>query len=198
VRFRRACRGHVESRLVSWEISANLGRHARTAVDARGWHLEITRGNQVARIVIEISGTAWSSDPLSLPEDTRRALETDGRTELLKVLEHDDPPCVIHCGSNGCVYSSAGCLAEREHVGLDTRREERDLERAVGDRSSLPNQLIEPRLDQRSVALFVDVQSVVGSGRSSVDEDAERHEGPWRPRSHHEMNPSCPTSPSKC
>jgi hypothetical protein len=92
---------------VIWEISANLGRHVQTGGDTRGWLWEITRGDQVARIVIEISGTAWSSDPLSLPEDTRRALETDGRTELLKVLEHDDPPRVIHCGCDGCVYSSA-------------------------------------------------------------------------------------------
>jgi hypothetical protein len=56
----------------------------RTGVDARlalGDH----PGAQVAQVVIEISGTAWSSDPLRLPEDTRHALETDGRTELLKV-----------------------------------------------------------------------------------------------------------------
>jgi hypothetical protein len=92
---------------VIWEISANLGRHVQTGGDTRGWLWEITRGDQVARIVIEISGTAWSSDPLSLPEDTRRALQTDGRTELLKVLEHDDPPRVIHCGCDGCMYPSA-------------------------------------------------------------------------------------------
>jgi hypothetical protein len=89
---------------VSWEISANLGRHTRTGVAADGWLWEITRGDQVAHVVIEISRTAWSSDPLSLPEDARRALETDGRTELLKVLDQDDPPRVIHCGSDGCSY----------------------------------------------------------------------------------------------
>jgi hypothetical protein len=43
-----------------------------------------------AQVVIEISGTAWSSDPLGLPVDTRRALETEGRTELLMVLERDE------------------------------------------------------------------------------------------------------------
>jgi hypothetical protein len=87
---------------VSWEINANLGRYERPGVDARGWRWSITRGGQAAEVVIEISGTAWSSDPLLLPEDTRRALETDGRTELLKVLEHDDPPRVIQCGAAGC------------------------------------------------------------------------------------------------
>ena len=85
-----------------WEIRANLGRHERPGVDARGWLWEITRGDQVVHVVIEISGTAWSSDPLQLSDDTRRALETDGRTELVKVLGQDDPPRVIRCGTRGC------------------------------------------------------------------------------------------------
>jgi len=55
-------------------------------------------------VVIEISETAWSSDPRELPEDTRHALETDGRTELLKVLGEEEPPSVIQCGSTGCAY----------------------------------------------------------------------------------------------
>ena len=79
----------------------------RTDVDARGWLWEITWGAQVAQVVIEISGTAWSIDPLRLPEDTRQALETDGRTELLKVLDHDNPPRVTRCSSFGCSYLSA-------------------------------------------------------------------------------------------
>jgi hypothetical protein len=92
---------------VSWEIGANLGRHERPGVDARGWLWEITRDDQAAHVVIEITGAAWANDPLRLPEDTRHALETDGRTELLKVLDQDDPPHVIQCGSTGCSYLSA-------------------------------------------------------------------------------------------
>jgi hypothetical protein len=93
--------------VVSWEIRANLGRYVRAGVDAHGWRWEITRGAQVAQVVVEISRTAWSSDPLRLPEDTRGALQTDGRTELLKVLEQDDPPHIIRCGCSGCSYLSA-------------------------------------------------------------------------------------------
>jgi hypothetical protein len=92
---------------VRWEISANLGRNTRTGVDAGGWLWEITRGDKVAHVVIEISESAWSSDPLCLPEDTRQALATDGRAELLKVLDQDDPPRIIRCGSTGCSYSSS-------------------------------------------------------------------------------------------
>ena len=98
---------------MNWVIRANLGRHARTGIDAHGWLWEITRGAEVAQIVIEISGTAWSSDPLRLPEDTRHALETDGRTELLKVLDQGNPPRVIRCGSSGCSYPSTDEVGKR-------------------------------------------------------------------------------------
>jgi hypothetical protein len=66
-----------------------------------------------AQVVIEISGIAWSSDPLGLPVDRRRALETDGPTELLKVLEQDEPLRVIHSGPKGCRYSSSGEASSR-------------------------------------------------------------------------------------
>jgi hypothetical protein len=92
---------------MGWEIRANLGRHARPGVDASGWLWEITRDDDIAHVLIEISGTASSSDPLRLPDDTRQAIETDGRTELLKVLAQDNPPRIIHCGSAGCTHSPA-------------------------------------------------------------------------------------------
>jgi hypothetical protein len=87
----------------TWEIRTSFGRRA-AELDGSGWLWEISRGDRLARVMIEISGSAWSTDPLDLPDDTRRALETDGRTELLKVLDRDDPPRVIRCGSTGCVY----------------------------------------------------------------------------------------------
>jgi hypothetical protein len=96
-----------DPQLHQWEISANLGRHARPGGDGTGWLWEIGRDDQVARVVIEISEAAWSIDPMGLPEETRRALETDGRTELLKVPGHDDPPRVIRRGTTGCTYRSA-------------------------------------------------------------------------------------------
>jgi hypothetical protein len=92
---------------MSREISADLGRHVRTGVGGAGWLWEITCSEHVARVVIEIGGTAWSSDPRRLPDNTRNALETDGRTELLEILDWDDPPPVIRCGSTGCSHLSA-------------------------------------------------------------------------------------------
>jgi hypothetical protein len=87
---------------VGWQIGANLGRHANDGVDAHGWLWEISRDDRVAQVLVEISDEAWSSEPLRLPDDTRRALETDGRTEVLKALDLANPPRVIRCDSTGC------------------------------------------------------------------------------------------------
>jgi hypothetical protein len=86
---------------VGWEVGANLGRHL--GVDAHGWLWAIRRRAETRRVAIEISETAWSSDPVSLPDDTRQALETDGRTEVLKLLDQDDPPRAVRCGTAGCM-----------------------------------------------------------------------------------------------
>src|SRR5206468_3108917 len=80
------------------------------------------------------------------------------------------------------------CLAERETVGLNTGRQERDLERALDDGSRFTNQLMQPLLGQRSVTLFVDVEAVCGAGRFSVDAHDERHGCVSRRRSHDEMD----------
>jgi hypothetical protein len=37
------------------EISANLGRRSRAGVEGSGWLWQITRGDQVASILIEVS-----------------------------------------------------------------------------------------------------------------------------------------------
>jgi hypothetical protein len=91
-----------DPRSTIWEIRTNLGRHTRAGTEVTGWLWEISRGAELGHVFIEMSASAWSTDPLDLPEDTRQALETDGRTELLKVLDRDDPPPVIRCGPTGC------------------------------------------------------------------------------------------------
>jgi len=87
---------------VSWEIRANLGPHVRPGSDARGWLWELTRDGEATQVVVEVSEAAWSTDPPRLPEDTRQALETDGRAALLDVLGEERPPGVIRCGTDGC------------------------------------------------------------------------------------------------
>src|SRR3954447_21477196 len=114
LRRRRRPRGARAPRVMDdpqaqlWEIMSNLGRHARPEGDGSGFLWEVSRDDQAAQVMIEISEAAWSTDPLRLPEATRRALETDGRTELLKVLGHDDPPRVIRCDLTGCTTADQG------------------------------------------------------------------------------------------
>src|SRR2546428_4188980 len=90
----------------------------------------------------------------------------------------------------GCARTDLRQLAEGERVGLDTGSKERDLERAVGDRPPLANQLVQPLLGQRPVTLFVDVNAVRAAGRFSLDEHGERHGRASRRRSHDEMDVS--------
>jgi hypothetical protein len=93
-------------------------------------------------------------------------------TKTVRLRAGEEPPRLIHCGSRGCVHSLVrACLPERENVGLDPAREEGDLEGAVADRSALPDQVVEPRLDNPSVPLVVDVDSADTSLR---DEPAGR------------------------
>jgi hypothetical protein len=85
-----------------WEISGNLGPYARSGFDASGWLWEIAEGDQAKRVLVEISGTALASSGASLPEDTRDAIQTEGRSEVEKVLDLDEPPRVIVCSTAGC------------------------------------------------------------------------------------------------
>src|SRR3954452_12981662 len=78
--------------------------------------------------------------------------------------------------------------AEGEHVGLDAGGEEADLERAVGDRSLLTNELVEPLLDDGAVALLVHVEPVRVTWWLAVEEHAERHARVARGRAQHEVD----------
>src|ERR1700694_5816464 len=77
--------------------------------------------------------------------------------------------------------------AERERKRLHARIEELDLELSVSDGVRLPDQLIQPLLGNRAVALVVDVASVSSARRLSVDEHAKSHGSSSRRRCHDEM-----------
>src|ERR1051326_9311767 len=64
-------------------------------------------------------------------------------------------------------------LSEREDIGADAGIEEFDLERAVLDRSLLPDELIEARFLHAARTIGVHVGAMVGAGRHAVDFHAE-------------------------
>jgi hypothetical protein len=96
---------------VAWSISGRISPYARPGVDANGWLWEIEREGVAKRVLVEISGTAWATDSRALPEETREAIDTEGLSELRKVLEEQDPPRVIACGTWGCGALTAEQLA---------------------------------------------------------------------------------------
>jgi hypothetical protein len=51
-------------------------------------------------------------------------------------------------------------LSEGEHVRLDTRLEEHDLERSVGHLAGLPDELVKTSVGEQPVAVVVDVDAV--------------------------------------
>src|SRR5438067_3359554 len=74
--------------------------------------------------------------------------------------------------------------AERERKRLHARVEELNLELSVSDGARLSDQLIQPLLGNRAVALVVDVDSVCSARRLSIDEHAKSHGSSSHRRSH--------------
>jgi hypothetical protein len=93
---------------MSWEISGQVGPHSRSGYDGSGWLWEIRKGEgdwpaaDARRVFVEISGTAGGMAAEHLPRDTADAIATEGESEVAKVLDLEDPPRVIQCGSDGC------------------------------------------------------------------------------------------------
>src|SRR5438046_2979993 len=65
--------------------------------------------------------------------------------------------------------------AERESKSLHAGIEKLDLEPSISNRLRLSDQLIQPLLGNRAVALFVDIDSVRGTRRLPIDEHAKSH-----------------------
>jgi hypothetical protein len=77
--------------------------------------------------------------------------------------------------------------AEREHKSLYARIEKLDLELSISNGLRLSDQLIQPLLGNRTVALVVNVTSVSSARRLSIDEHAKSHGSSSRCRCHDEM-----------
>jgi hypothetical protein len=69
--------------------------------DVVGWAWELHRGYEIRRVVVEVSGTAIAVAPETLPEETRLARETQGRSEIERLVETQDPPARIRLGTTG-------------------------------------------------------------------------------------------------
>src|SRR5882672_7817935 len=84
-------------------------------------------------------------------------------------------------------WTNSASSTEGERVGLHPRLQEFDLELSIHRRLGLPDELIEPMLDEHASALRIDVDAMGRPGRPSVEEDAKRHGLASRGRPHDEM-----------
>jgi hypothetical protein len=83
--------------LVSLEISAVLGRHARTDVDAGGWLWEITRGDQIANLLIEsVPFSHNARETASHPVRRRAPSRRPSRNSTYRFSEHRRGPTSKH------------------------------------------------------------------------------------------------------
>lgn len=89
---------------MAWTISGSLGQESRPGYDSSGWLWELTDDGNARRVLVEVTGSALAISERGgpLPEETREAIRTEGRSEVEKVLAHNDPPRVIVCGTTGC------------------------------------------------------------------------------------------------
>jgi hypothetical protein len=92
---------------VPWQIAGQIGPHGSSGVDAHGWLWEIRRGPEwpegdVRRVLVEVSGSAWSVDPATLADETAAAIQSEGKSEVERVLGLEEPPQIILCTTVGC------------------------------------------------------------------------------------------------
>jgi len=96
-------------------------------------------------------------------------------------------PCHMSTSGGSAIGRSRRDSAERERKGAKPCIEKLDFELPIDYGSRLSNQLIHPGLDNDAVAFLVNVHTVSGTRRLSVERDAEPHRLVWRCRSHDEM-----------
>lgn len=95
---------------MAWTINGQIGTHGRSGTDAWGWLWELQRDEEARRVLVEVAGTVWAIDGADgpLPNEVRRAIETEGRSEIERVAALDDPPRVVACTTAGCIDRAAG------------------------------------------------------------------------------------------
>ncbi|SRR6266496_3072528 len=89
---------------MSWQIVSGPDRAPWDGVDATGWVYALEDGEQRWIVLVEVSGPAqdvFERQPQHLAPVTREALETRGRSEVVKFLDEARPPRRISLGAEG-------------------------------------------------------------------------------------------------
>jgi hypothetical protein len=86
---------------MAWNVVGGPLDHAEPGVDGHGWIWELQRGEEVRRVFVQVSGTAFAVSR-GLAHDVEAAIATRGGSEVDKAARLDDPPRMISCTTAGC------------------------------------------------------------------------------------------------
>lgn len=97
--------------LPPWRVvSIRTGEPSRGADATKAWWLSLERGDLTARVEVRLSGSAAAS--ASLPEESRRAIQTRGKSAVSRFARRFRMPSVIVIASTGVfVGSQPGVVA---------------------------------------------------------------------------------------
>jgi hypothetical protein len=87
-----------------WKVeNVRPGTPSRGADAARAWYIDASRNGDSARVEVRVSGSLAASQRSSdrFPSDTRKALQTRGRSAVEKFASRYRLPRVIVVGTNG-------------------------------------------------------------------------------------------------
>lgn len=96
---------------MAWHLTDDAGPFTAPweGKDAVGWVWEILNDDETEsrRVLVEVSGTAMAVADEFLPRETADAKNTEGRSEVEKVLGEVDPPRRITLGTTGYMGESS-------------------------------------------------------------------------------------------
>lgn len=94
---------------MAWHLEDRSGPYGAPweGRDSTVWVWELYRDDQSRRVVVEVSGTAMAVADEFLPAVTAEAKQTNGRSEIEKILEQPEPPRRISLGTTGYLDAPA-------------------------------------------------------------------------------------------
>ena len=86
---------------VPWRVIDGPGEGPWEGRDAVGWIWIIENDDEARHVLVEVTGTAMAVDEGSLPDETRLARASLGRSAIDEILDQDEPPARLMFGTHG-------------------------------------------------------------------------------------------------
>jgi hypothetical protein len=87
-----------------WTVQGESEEQNPEGLDGRVWQWQLVADHDADDrrfVLVQISGSALAMGQEALPSDAARARDTQGRSEVEKVLDWPEPPAEINVSSTG-------------------------------------------------------------------------------------------------